>query len=55
MPAHAVTKAYEDLAGTVVESDSDINDYKPQLLSKSVVQPPFDMRSEIVHSLILVS
>lgn len=37
MAAHTSTKANEDMAGTIVESDSDGNDFGPQSLSKPVV------------------
>lgn len=47
MGFHTVTKANEDMDYTVVENNSETFDYKPQLLSKHVVKPPFDMRSEM--------
>lgn len=40
MAVHTVLKAIEDKAGTVVKSDSDTTDYKPQPLSNPVVKPP---------------
>lgn len=51
MAAHTVTRANEDMDGTVVESDSDADDYKPQLQSKSVHNPPSDMKSDVECSL----
>lgn len=48
---HKVTMANEEMAGTLVESDSDCTDYKPQTPSKSVVKPLSDMRSKIERAL----
>lgn len=47
MAAHTVTKANEDMGGTVVKSDSDAIEYKPQPPSKSAVKPLSDVGSKI--------
>lgn len=44
---YTVTVAAEDFAGTVVESGSDVIKHKTQQLSKPVVKPLSDTRSEI--------
>lgn len=51
MAAHTVTKTNEDMACTLVKSDSDSTDYNPQPPSKSIVKPSYDMRSEIESAL----
>lgn len=45
--AHTFKKANEDMYGTLVESESDATDYKLPPLSKSVVEPPYETRSEL--------
>lgn len=51
MAVHIVTKAKEDMAGTLVKSYSGPIDYKPELPSMSVVKQLSDMRSEIERAL----
>lgn len=51
MAAHQVKKANEHMAGTVVEDHSVTTEYKSQPLSRSVIKPPFDMRSEIERTM----
>lgn len=51
MAAHTVKKAKKDIACTVIESDPDATDYKPQQSLKSFVKPLFDLRSFIQHAI----
>lgn len=50
MAVQRVTKASEDMADTVAESDSNATDNKPQPLSKCVVKPLSDTESETEHT-----
>lgn len=49
MAAYKVTEASKELAGTVVESDSDVTDYKPQAPSTPDMKPLSSKKSEIEH------
>lgn len=51
MAAHAVTKANEDMYRTIVGRNSDATEYRPRPPPMSVVEPPFDMRSEMARTL----
>lgn len=47
MAARTVTKSGEDMSCTLLESEFDATDYKPQLPSKSVVKPPSHVKIDI--------
>lgn len=51
LTVHTVNGATEDIAGTVVETDSDDAEHKLQLTSKSVVKFSIDIRGEVEHIL----
>lgn len=51
MPLRVLSKASEDIAGTLVESDSDTTNCKLQLPLKQVFKPPSNMGSEIKRAL----
>lgn len=52
MAEHTVTEANEDMAGTVVESDSGATYCKPQSPSKSVFTLPSNLKSRIERALV---
>lgn len=54
MGVRILTKAIEEETGTVIESFFNDTEHKMQLASKSVVQEPFQLRSEIAHILAAV-
>lgn len=47
LAAHTIIRDTEDIAGTVIESDSNSTQNKPGPRLNSVVKPSSDMRSEI--------
>lgn len=51
MAARTVMLANEHRAGTIMKSESNATEYKPQPQLKSVVKPPLDKRSRIKHTL----
>lgn len=51
MAAHSITRAIENMACTVVQSDSDATGDRPQPPSNSVIKPPLDMRRELKRAL----
>lgn len=55
LAGHTVAKATEGMNETVVEIYSDATEYKPQVPSKSIVEPSSDIRSEIGHTLADIS
>lgn len=48
--ANLAAKSRDDMAGTVIESNSDGNDYKAHSTFNSVVRPSSDKRKEIEHT-----
>lgn len=52
---HTVTRAAEDMDGTIVESESDDTEHKPQRPLKYFIKSSSDTRSKITYELADIS